>query len=102
MTAISTIAGVIPVVLGLGEGSESRQPMAVAIAGGLFSSTLLTLAVVPVIYSYLDQFSHWSGFNRFKGWLLVREGWEGRSGPKPAMPVTDSRKKRAIQEFHER
>jgi hydrophobic/amphiphilic exporter-1 (mainly G- bacteria), HAE1 family len=73
MTAISTIAAVLPVALGFGEGSESRQPMAVAIAGGLFSSTLLTLAVVPVIYSYLDQFSRWRGFEKFKGWLLVRE-----------------------------
>jgi len=73
MTAISTIAGVLPVVLGLGEGSESRQPMAVAIAGGLFSSTLLTVAVVPVIYSYLDQFGRWQGFEKLKGWLMVRE-----------------------------
>jgi HAE1 family hydrophobic/amphiphilic exporter-1 len=74
MTAISTIAGVLPVALGIGEGSESRQPMAVAISGGLFSSTVLTLAVLPVIYSYLDQFSRWQGFERFKGWLMVREG----------------------------
>jgi HAE1 family hydrophobic/amphiphilic exporter-1 len=74
MTAISTIAGVLPVALGIGEGSESRQPMAVAISGGLFSSTVLTLAVVPVIFSYLDQFSRWRGFEKFKGWLLVREG----------------------------
>jgi HAE1 family hydrophobic/amphiphilic exporter-1 len=73
MTAISTIAGVLPVVLGLGAGSESRQPMAVAIAGGLFSSTLLTVAVVPVIYSYLDQFGRWQGFEKLKGWLMVRE-----------------------------
>jgi HAE1 family hydrophobic/amphiphilic exporter-1 len=73
MTAISTIAGVLPVALGIGEGSESRQPMAVAISGGMFSSTLLTLAVVPVIYSYLDQFSRWRGFEKFKGWLMVRE-----------------------------
>jgi HAE1 family hydrophobic/amphiphilic exporter-1 len=73
MTAISTVAGVIPVVLGIGEGSESRQPMAVAIAGGMISSTVLTLAVVPVIYSYLDQFGRWQGFERFKGWLLVRD-----------------------------
>ena len=73
MTAISTIAGVLPVALGIGEGSESRQPMAVAISGGLFSSTLLTLAVVPVIYSYLDQLSRWKVFERFKGWLMVRE-----------------------------
>jgi HAE1 family hydrophobic/amphiphilic exporter-1 len=93
MTAISTIAGVIPVVLGLGEGSESRQPMAVAIAGGLFSSTLLTLAVVPVIYSYLDQFSRWSGFNRFKGWLLVREGEDGRSDTSQEAPVADTPRK---------
>lgn len=73
MTAISTIAGVLPVALGIGEGSESRQPMAVAISGGMFSSTVLTLAVLPVIYSYLDQFSRWQGFERFKGWLMVRE-----------------------------
>jgi HAE1 family hydrophobic/amphiphilic exporter-1 len=47
--------------------------MAVAIAGGMISSTVLTLAVVPVIYSYLDQFGRWQGFERFKGWLLVRD-----------------------------
>jgi len=58
MTAISTIAGVIPVALGLGVGSESRQPLAVAIAGGMISSTFLTLGVVPVAYSYLDQLAH--------------------------------------------
>lgn len=86
MTAISTIAGVLPVVLGFGEGSESRQPMAVAISGGLFSSTLLTLAVVPVIYSYLDQFSRWGGFKKFKGWLLVRESVEVTESKKPSAP----------------
>ena len=66
MTAISTVAGVLPVALGIGVGSESRQPMAVAIAGGLISSTFLTLAVVPVIYSYLDQLAHWKLFEKFK------------------------------------
>ena len=59
MTAVSTIGGVLPVVLALGVGSESRQPMAVAIAGGMVSSTVLTLLVVPVVYSYLDQFTNW-------------------------------------------
>ena len=73
MTAISTIAGVLPVALGLGEGSESRQPMAVAICGGLLSSTVLTLAVVPVIYSYLDQFGRWHVFEKLKKWLIARE-----------------------------
>ncbi|MCK4425345.1 MAG: efflux RND transporter permease subunit, partial [Deltaproteobacteria bacterium] len=73
MTAISTIAGVAPVVLGLGVGSESRQPMAVAISGGLLSSTFLTLAVVPVIYSYLDQLSHWRLFEKFKKGIMASE-----------------------------
>jgi hydrophobic/amphiphilic exporter-1 (mainly G- bacteria), HAE1 family len=71
MTAISTIAGVLPVALGFGEGSESRQPMAVAISGGLFSSTLLTLAVVPVIYSYLDQLGRWHLFGKIRGWAMA-------------------------------
>ncbi|MEA2039974.1 MAG: efflux RND transporter permease subunit [Thermodesulfobacteriota bacterium] len=66
MTAFSTVAGVIPVAIGIGVGSESRQPMAVAIAGGMITSTLLTLAVVPVIYSYLDQLAHWKLFEKFK------------------------------------
>ncbi|MDY6862875.1 MAG: efflux RND transporter permease subunit, partial [Thermodesulfobacteriota bacterium] len=73
MTAISTIAGVLPVVLGIGVGSESRQPMAVAICGGLLSSTVLTLAVVPVIYSYLDQFSHWRPLEKFKKKIMAHE-----------------------------
>lgn len=73
MTAISTIAGVLPVAIGFGEGSESRQPMAVAISGGLLSSTFLTLAVLPVIYSYLDQLGRWSLLDRLKGWLLARD-----------------------------
>ncbi|MHB8766688.1 MAG: efflux RND transporter permease subunit [Deferrisomatales bacterium] len=73
MTAVSTIAGVIPVALGLGVGSESRQPLAVAIAGGMLSSTFLTLGVVPVAYSYLDQLAHWGPLQRAKRRLLARD-----------------------------
>ncbi|MDY6971471.1 MAG: efflux RND transporter permease subunit [Thermodesulfobacteriota bacterium] len=73
MTAISTIAGVIPVVLGIGVGSETRQPMAVAITGGILSSTLLTLAVVPVIYSFLDQLSHARPFEKIKKKIMAHE-----------------------------
>jgi HAE1 family hydrophobic/amphiphilic exporter-1 len=73
MTAVSTIAGVIPVALGIGVGSESRQPMAVAISGGMISSTFLTLLVVPIIYSYLDQFAHWNLFEKFKRRIMARE-----------------------------
>ncbi|MCX7592662.1 MAG: efflux RND transporter permease subunit [Fischerella sp.] len=55
MTTASTILGMLPLALGLGAGSELRSPMAVAIAGGLVSSTLLSLIVVPVVYTYLDD-----------------------------------------------
>jgi HAE1 family hydrophobic/amphiphilic exporter-1 len=55
MTTFAMIFGMLPVALGAGSGAESRQPMAVAIVGGLVSSTLLTLLVVPAVYSLLDQ-----------------------------------------------
>jgi HAE1 family hydrophobic/amphiphilic exporter-1 len=66
MTAISTVAGIIPVVLGIGIGSERRQPMALVVAGGMISSTFLTLIVIPVIYAYLDRFSQLSIFKFIK------------------------------------
>ncbi|MCB2193531.1 MAG: efflux RND transporter permease subunit [Deltaproteobacteria bacterium] len=71
MTAVSTIGGVLPVVLALGVGSESRQPMAVAIAGGMVSSTVLTLLVVPVVYSYLDQFANWKLIRKMQHSLMA-------------------------------
>ena len=55
MTAISTIAGVLPIALGLGAGGESRAPMAIAVAGGMASSTVLTLFVIPVAYTLVDD-----------------------------------------------
>jgi len=73
MTAISPVAVVMPVVIGFGIGSESRQPMAVVIAGGMLSSTILTLVVVPVIYSYLDQFSKWTVFEKMKTRIMARD-----------------------------
>ncbi len=55
MTAISMIFGVLPAAVGLGAGSESRRPMAIATAGGMLASTLLTLFVVPAVYLILDD-----------------------------------------------
>jgi HAE1 family hydrophobic/amphiphilic exporter-1 len=55
MTAVSTMAGSIPVALKLSEGAEFRQPMAVAVVGGMFTSTFLTLLVIPVAYLVLDD-----------------------------------------------
>jgi HAE1 family hydrophobic/amphiphilic exporter-1 len=55
MTTLTTVLGLLPMALGLGEGSEMRTPMAITVIGGLLTSTLLTLLVVPVMYSLLDR-----------------------------------------------
>ena len=55
MTSMAMIFGMMPLALGLGQGSESRAPMAHAIIGGVISSTVLTLVVVPLMYSFLDD-----------------------------------------------
>jgi multidrug efflux pump subunit AcrB len=55
MTTIAMIAGMLPIALGIGAGSEVRSPMAIAVIGGLMTSTLLTLVVVPVIFTYIDR-----------------------------------------------
>ena len=53
MTTITTVLGLLPLTLGFGEGAELRAPLAIAIVGGLTSATLLTLLVVPVLYTFL-------------------------------------------------
>ncbi|WP_186753786.1 efflux RND transporter permease subunit [Echinicola salinicaeni] len=55
MTSLSTILGILPIALALGAGAESRMPMGVAVIGGLVFSTILTLFVIPAIYTYLTS-----------------------------------------------
>lgn len=55
MTTLTTTLGLLPMALGFGEGSEVRAPMAITVIGGLVVSTLLTLLVIPVVYSLLDR-----------------------------------------------
>ncbi|MFJ7668017.1 efflux RND transporter permease subunit [Lysinibacillus sp. NPDC097195] len=55
MTALTTILGLLPLALGIGEGTEMNQPMGIAVIGGLITSTLLTLYIVPVVYSLMDK-----------------------------------------------
>jgi hydrophobic/amphiphilic exporter-1 (mainly G- bacteria), HAE1 family len=81
MTSLTVIFGVAPIALGLSEGAELRQPMAIAVIGGLTTSTFLTLLVIPVVYSLVDD--GWL-------WLTVRARAIGRrraGAPAPARSV---------------
>lgn len=55
MTSLATVFGVLPIALGLGAGAQSRKPLGAAVVGGLLFSTVLTLVVVPVVYSLLSR-----------------------------------------------
>ncbi|MCK9380290.1 MAG: efflux RND transporter permease subunit [Sulfuritalea sp.] len=59
MTTLAMIFGMIPLALAFGDGAEQRAPMGQAVIGGVMTSSLLTLIVVPVIYTYLDDFTSW-------------------------------------------
>jgi len=57
MTTIAMVAGMLPTALGLGRGAEFRAPLATPVIGGLILSTMLTLVVIPCVYTYFDDFS---------------------------------------------
>jgi HAE1 family hydrophobic/amphiphilic exporter-1 len=79
MTAFSTVAGMIPVAIGLGAGAETRSPMGTAIVGGMLTSTLLTLIVVPVVYSLLDDMATW-----LRSWFVRKPTLTVMPEPTPA------------------
>ncbi|HCY62298.1 MAG TPA: nodulation protein NolG [Oxalobacteraceae bacterium] len=60
MTTLAMVFGMVPLAFGMAEGSEQRAPMGQAVIGGIITSSLLTLVVVPVIYTYLDDFAVWA------------------------------------------
>jgi HAE1 family hydrophobic/amphiphilic exporter-1 len=55
MTTLTTVLGLLPMAIGAGEGAEVRTPMAITVIGGLLVSTMLTLVVIPVVYSLMDR-----------------------------------------------
>ena len=77
MTTLAMVFGMLPLAVGLGEGSEQRAPLAHAVIGGVVASTLLTLLVVPVLYSLLDDAAALAG--RLRG---------RRPGPPSAPPAS--------------
>ena len=60
MTTLAMIFGMLPLALALTEGSEQRAPMGQAVIGGVITSSLLTLVVVPVVYCWLDDLGNWA------------------------------------------
>jgi multidrug efflux pump subunit AcrB len=59
MTTIAMGAGMTPIALGLGVDPSFRSPMAIAVIGGLVTSTFLSLLVIPVVYTYVDDVLQW-------------------------------------------
>jgi hydrophobe/amphiphile efflux-1 (HAE1) family protein len=67
MTTMAAIFGILPIALGIGAGAELRQPLGVAVVGGLVVSQLLTLFTIPVTYVYMEKLSGWLGGRRAVG-----------------------------------
>jgi len=94
MTSLASIAGTVPLALGLGAGSEVRSPMGIAVLGGFTTSTLLTLVVVPVLFTYIDSFQYWltqlpkRGFSRKRG----RRKADVEAGEQPETPTNNGTK----------
>jgi HAE1 family hydrophobic/amphiphilic exporter-1 len=92
MTTAAMVFSMIPLALKLEEGAETRAPMAVVLVGGLITSTLLTLILVPVMYTYLDELSQIPALARARvpGWLRMRRRIEpGRHTSPPRQSGTD-------------
>lgn len=61
MTTVAMVAGMLPVALGIGGDSSFRSPMAIAVIGGLITSTMLTLVIVPAVFTVIDDIESWVG-----------------------------------------
>jgi multidrug efflux pump subunit AcrB len=83
MTTIAMGAGMLPIAIGWGTADPSfRSPMAIAVIGGLITSTVLSLVVIPVVYTLVDDIEHWLG-------RRMRALRGGRGGRTQVAPLTD-------------
>ena len=85
MTTLALIAGMIPVALGRGEGADFRAPLGRAVIGGVITSTLLTLLVIPTVYEILDGFRSWM---TAKVWRRVVRTHPQTAAPAAKSPLT--------------
>ena len=85
MTTLAMIFGMVPLAFALSEGSEQRSPMGQAVIGGVITSSLLTLVVVPVVYCYLDDLAAW--FKRKLGTSHRATGGGGTAEPVAASKI---------------
>jgi HAE1 family hydrophobic/amphiphilic exporter-1 len=85
MTTLAMIFGMVPLAFSLGEGAEQRAPMGQTVIGGIITSSILTLVVVPVIYTYLDDFATW-----------LRGRWHGKDAA--AAPTAEAGAAAVVQQ----
>ena len=76
MTTLAMVFGMLPLALSTSEGAEQRAPLGQAVIGGVITSSLLTLVVVPVVYCYLDDLTQW--LKRL--WGMSPDNAQGRAG----------------------
>ena len=86
MTTLTTILGVLPIALGLGAGADSRKPLGLAVVGGLLFSMVLTLVMVPVVYTLLARFEPVKKLAEQDVEPLVAPGTVGAAAPGHARP----------------
>jgi len=84
MTTMAALMGTLPIAIGFGAGGEARQPMGLAVVGGLMLSQLLTLYITPVIYVYLDSLGDRIARWKFVGGAHRPARRRRRGGPSPA------------------
>jgi len=82
ITSVSTVIGLIPMAIGIGEGAEIRRPMAITVIAGTLVATFLTLVVIPVLYAVLDR----------KEFVKAPGANQARDGGSPAAPALALRK----------
>ena len=83
MTTIAMVAGMVPSAMALGEGGAFRAPMAIAVIGGLITSTVLSLVFVPAVFTVMDDLSHF--FGRFFGRFIGKKDEPDGHGLPPAL-----------------